>query len=72
MNEERDEADAAEELLERPSVPEDPEVPEADALEQAAELQETPEDPESVGDAPEADALEQARAVGGPEDEDRR
>lgn len=72
MNEDRDEADAAEELPERPPPAGDPEVPEADALEQAARLEEPPVDPESVGDAPEADALEQARGVADPGDEDRR
>lgn len=77
MNEtppEQDEADAADEELERRTdVPTDAPVPEADALEQAADA--TPstadDEPDEVGDRPEADALDQARSAGGDDDERR-
>lgn len=77
MNEtprDRDEADAADEELERRSdVPTEATVPEADALEQAADAAPADDDePAEVGDRPEADALEQARSAAGDDDDERR
>lgn len=71
MEDRRDDAEAAEDLVPVANPPA-PDVPEADALEQAAEVQPTdPDVPEEIGDAPEADALDQQRPVEDPE-EDRR